>query len=104
MQLCIYLPKKKKLKKKSYRDMVSSKGHVKVGKEYKQTDFYQNVGECVYMKAANISVEWILFCSLSGFTYMIIEMVIENRALSHAVSKAFLMIKCHHISRVQKYW
>lgn len=51
--------------------MVNSKGHVKVGKEYR--DFYQNVGEYMYMNAANISVEWILFCSLSGFTYMIIE-------------------------------
>jgi len=29
-------------------------------------------------------------------------MVRENRALSHAVSKAFFMIKCHHVSRVPK--
>ena len=37
--------------------MISSKSHVRVGREQSKRDFYQNVGEYVYMKAANISAE-----------------------------------------------
>lgn len=52
--------------------MIDSKGHNKEGREWTERDFYQNVGEYVYMKAVNILVEWILFYILSGFTYIII--------------------------------
>lgn len=101
MHLLIYLLGKKK---KVTEIWLTLKVMLKLGKNTKRLRLLPECGRicvcegCKYFSWVDFILQSIWFHLYDNWR----EMVIENRALSHAVSKAFLMIKCHHISRVPK--